>query len=113
MSRSSHLRVGRVAAACADWMIAAGIGLATFAPIVFLVELLEWGMTGQWPGWTVEDGLMFFGLEEPLAYFSLTQFMLDIVTDLPLAFVVYLAGLASVSLAFNFVDPIPTARMPR
>lgn len=69
-----------------------GAGLAGLAPIVLLVEIAEWAMSGQWPGWSIEDGLMFVGVERPLGYFDATQFALDILVSLPLAFGLYLAG---------------------
>lgn len=73
------------------WM---GISLAAIAHLILLIEVVEWFVTGQWPGWSVEDGMLFFGMEEPLAYFSIVQFALDIATDLPLAVGLYLLGLS-------------------
>jgi hypothetical protein len=84
-----------VAERIADFLIGAGIYLAALAPIVLLIEIVEWMVMGHWPGWSVEDGLLFVGLDEPLAHFSLVQFALDIATDLPLAIGLYLAGLAT------------------
>lgn len=87
-------------------MIAAGLAAAGIAPIVLLIEIVEWMFTGQWPGWSVEDGLLFVGFEEPLAHFDLVQMALDILVDLPLAIGLYLAGLASFVLATDIIDPI-------
>ena len=83
---------------CLIW---AGISLAALAPLVLLIELIEWYVTGHWPGWSVEDGLLFVGLEEPLAHFSFVQFLLDLATDLPLAVGLYLLGLGIFLGAFN------------
>lgn len=94
----------------ADTMIGLAVLLGGLAPIILAIELVEWGVTGQWPGWSVEDGLMLFGLEPPLARFDLTQFALDIVTDLPLALGLQAMGLICFSLAVNVVDPLPTTR---
>lgn len=87
----------------ADGLIWAGVSLAALAPIVLAIELIEFVATGQWPGWSVEDGLLFVGLEEPLAHFSAVQFLFDIATDLPLAIGLYLGGLAIFLGALNFV----------
>lgn len=70
-----------------------GISLAAIAHLILIIEMVEWLATGQWPGWSMEDGLLFVGMEEPLAYFSIVQFLLDIATDLPLALGLYLIGL--------------------
>ena len=74
-------------------VVLCGAAFAALAPLILAIELIEWLLTGQWPGWSVEDGLLFIGMEEPLARFSVVQFALDIATDLPLAIGVYLAGL--------------------
>lgn len=77
-----------------DLLIFAGAFLAALAPIILGIEILEWVLLGQWPGWSVEDGLLFVGIERPLARFNAVQFVLDIATDLPLAVGLYLGGLA-------------------
>jgi len=84
-----------------NFLISAGVSLVAMAPIVLLIEIAEWFLTGQWPGWSVEDGLLFVGLDEPLAYFDTVQFLLDIATDLPLAAGLYLLGLSLFLGAFN------------
>ena len=76
----------------ADTMIGLGAGMAIVAPLLLLVEAAEWLVTGQWPGWSIEDGLLLFGVEKPLAFFSLTQFSLDLLVSLPLALGLYVAG---------------------
>lgn len=76
----------------ADAAIGGGTALAALGPLLLIVEICEWLFTGQWPGWSIEDGLIFFGVEKPLAYFSLTQFALDVAVSLPLALGVYVAG---------------------
>ncbi len=80
--------------AVVDRMIPLGLFLAALAPIVLTIEFVEWLAYGQWPGWTVEDGLLFAGFEKPLAHFEATQFVLDLATNLPLAVGLYLMGLA-------------------
>lgn len=74
-------------------MVCLGVSLAVLAHLVFAIELIEWLLMGQWPGWSVEDGLLFVGIERPLAQFSIVQFAADIATDLPLALGIYLGGL--------------------
>ncbi len=92
---------------CLIW---AGISLAALAPIVLAIELVEWYVTGHWPGWSVEDGLLFVGLEQPLAHFSFVQFLLDLATDLPLAVGLYLFGLGIFLGAFNLEPEQGAAR---
>ncbi len=75
-------------------MIGTGAALAVIAHLVALIEIAEWLINGQWPGWSLEDGLLFVGIEKPLARFDLTQFIIDIAVDLPLAIGLYLMGLA-------------------
>lgn len=82
-------------------LVWAGISLAAIAHIILIIEIVEWFVTGQWPGWSVEDGMLFVGFEEPLAYFNIVQFALDIATDLPLAFGLYLFGLSIFFSALN------------
>jgi hypothetical protein len=88
----------------ADVMLSLGAALAAVAPLILLIELVEWYVSGQWPGWSLEDGLLFVGVEKPLAYFSLTQFALDLLVDLPLALGLYLIGHGLFSLALR-IDP--------
>lgn len=88
-----------------DRMITLGLSLAAFAPIILAIELAEWFAYGEWPGWTVEDGLLFAGIEVPLAKFEATQFLLDIATDLPLALGIYLAGISTFLAAFK-ISPL-------
>lgn len=77
-----------------DTLIGTGTALALIAHLVALIEIAEWLITGQWPGWSLADGLIFVGIEKPLAQFDLTQLLVDIAIDLPLAIVLYFAGLA-------------------
>ena len=90
MRRKPH----RPADTLVDYLIFAGVFVAALAPIILLIEVMEWVLLGQWPGWSVEDGLLFVGIERPLAHFNFVQFVLDIATDLPLALGLYLGGLA-------------------
>jgi len=87
-------------------MVWTGVSLAAIAPLVLVIEVVEWFVTGQWPGWSVEDGLLFVGLEQPLAYFDAVQFLLDIATDLPLAIGLYLLGLSVFLGAFNLDESV-------
>ena len=87
-------------------MISNGIAVSPLAMLVVLIEAAEWLVTGHWPGWSVEDGLLFFGVEEPLLRFDLAQLALDLLVDLPLAIAVYLLGLSIYLLAVEVVDPI-------
>jgi hypothetical protein len=91
--------------AVVDRMIPLGLFLAALAPIIFTIELAEWLAYGEWPGWTVEDGLLFAGIEKPLARFQATQFLLDLATDLPLAIGLYLTGIAVFLGAFK-ISPL-------
>lgn len=95
-----------------DLLIFAGVFLAALAPIILGIEIMEWVLLGQWPGWSVEDGLLFVGLERPLARFSAVQFLLDIATDLPLAVGLYLGGLAIFFGALN-IEPEAVGPEPR
>jgi hypothetical protein len=90
----------------AEFLIRTGLTLAVLAPIVLVIEIVEWVLTGTWPGWSLEDGLLFVGIEAPLAYFDLTQFILDLIIDLPLAIGLYLIGLLVFRLALDAVDPV-------
>lgn len=90
----------------AEGLIRAGIGTATMALIIFLIEVVEWLATGNWRGWSVEDGLLFIGFEEPLAYFDLLQLATDLLVDLPLTFALYIAGLGAFLIATDVVDPL-------
>ncbi len=91
--------------AIVDRMIPFGLFLAALAPIILTVELAEWLAYGEWPGWTVEDGLLFAGIEKPLAHFQATQFLLDLATDLPLAVGLYLVGISVFLGAFK-ISPV-------
>ncbi|WP_106638558.1 hypothetical protein [Allosphingosinicella vermicomposti] len=82
-------------------LVWAGISLAAIAHLILIIEIVEWFATGQWPGWSVEDGMLFVGIEEPLAYFNVVQFALDIATDLPLAVGLYFFGLSIFFSALN------------
>jgi hypothetical protein len=86
----------------ADTAIGAGAALAALGPLILLVEFCEWLASGQWPGWSIENGLMFFGVEKPLAFFDATQFMLDLLVSLPLALGLYIAGQLLFSFGINF-----------
>jgi hypothetical protein len=88
----------------ADAMISAGAAMAVLGPLILLIEIVEWYATGQWPGWSLEDGLLFVGVEKPLAFFSLTQFALDLLVDIPLALAIYLVGHIVFTLALR-LDP--------
>ncbi|MFN3945066.1 MAG: hypothetical protein ACK4K7_09070 [Allosphingosinicella sp.] len=88
----------------ADVMLSFGAAFAGVAPIILAIEAVEWFVTGHWPGWSIEDGLLFVGVEKPLAYFNLTQFALDLLTDLPLALGLYLLGHLLFTLALR-IDP--------
>ena len=76
-----------------ELVVLVGVSIAALAHLVLAIEVIEWVATGQWPGWSVEDGMLLFGIEEPTARFDATQFLLDIATDLPLALGLYLGGL--------------------
>lgn len=91
-----------------DALACLGVSLAAFAHIILLIELIEWLLLGQWPGWSVEDGLLFVGIERPLAHFNVVQFAADIATDLPLALGMYLGGLGVFFSALN-LEPQPPA----
>jgi hypothetical protein len=91
--------------AVVDRMISLGVFLAALAPIILTIELAEWLAYGEWPGWTVEDGLLFAGIEKPLAHFQATQFLLDLATDLPLAVALYLIGISVFLGAFK-ISPV-------
>jgi hypothetical protein len=91
-----------------DAFLSLGALLAALAPILLVVEIVEWLVTGQWPGWSIENGLMFFGFERPLAHFSVTEFVLDILVSLPLALGLYAAGLLIFKLAIDAADKIET-----
>jgi hypothetical protein len=93
----------------ADILIRLGISLAALAPIIFVIEVIEWLATKQWPGWSVEDGLALVGIEQPLSSFDAVQFGLDILTDLPLALGIHLIGVCCFYVAVDIVDPIPRA----
>jgi len=87
-------------------MISNGIAVSALAMLVGLIEVAEWLITGHWPGWSIEDGLLFFGVEEPLLRFDFAQLALDVLVDLPLAVAVYLLGLGIYLFAVEVVDPI-------
>ena len=99
MRRKPH----RPADTVVDFLIFSGVFVAALAPIILLIEVMEWLLLGQWPGWSVEDGLLFVGMERPLAHFNFVQFVLDIATDLPLAVGLYLGGLGIFFAALNLV----------
>lgn len=86
-----------------DLMVWIGAALAAMAPMVLMIELAEWIAFGQWPGWSVEDGLLFVGLDEPLAHFDFVQFLLDIATDLPLAMGLYVSGILTFLAGFKML----------
>lgn len=90
----------------ADGLIGAGICSASVALIILFIEVVEWLVTGNWPGWSVEDGLLFIGIEQPLAHFDVVQLALDLLVDLPLAIGLYLAGIGAFIVATDFVDPV-------
>ena len=90
----------------ADALIRVGIGTASVALIILAIEVVEWLVTGHWPGWSLEDGLLFIGIEQPLAYFDIVQLALDLLVDLPLAIALYLGGIGAFIVATDVVDPV-------
>lgn len=107
--------LGKWLEALEDQLIGLGIFLSALAPIVLVIELVEYLAYGEWPGWTVEDGMLFAGVGKPVAHFQLTQFALDLATDLPLAVGIYLIGLSVFLGAFKispFGERQPARRSP-
>jgi hypothetical protein len=85
----------------ADIMIVAGLVVAVLAPLILLVEGVEWLTGSEWPGLTVADGLSIFGIEHELPE-NEEQRLLDLLMAVPLSVALFLAGLSSLLAGINF-----------
>ena len=44
-----------------------GFAAAALAPLILMIELVEWATSSEWPGLTLVDGLSLFGIHHDSA----------------------------------------------
>jgi hypothetical protein len=85
----------------ADILVVTGLVLAVLAPLILLVEGVEWLTGSEWPGLTVADGLSIFGIEHE-APENESQRLLDLLMAVPLSVALFLTGLSGLLAGINF-----------
>jgi prepilin signal peptidase PulO-like enzyme (type II secretory pathway) len=76
----------------AEILISFGLVAALAAPAVLLIEFWELATGGEWPGWSVEDGLSLFGIDRAAVVESGAQRLTDVLQALPLTFTLFVTG---------------------
>ena len=77
----------------ADFLIVGGLIAATVAPLVLLIEVVEWLTRSEWPGLTLADGLGLFGIVHETAETEAQRFV-DVMMALPLTISLFFLGLS-------------------
>jgi len=77
----------------AEALISLGLVAALMAPGIFLIEFWEWTTGGEWPGWSVEDGLGLFGIDRGERAENSGQRLTDVLLALPLTFTLFVTGI--------------------
>jgi len=95
---ASHSRSRQLAA---EVLISAGLVAALMAPGIFLIEFWEWTTGGEWPGWSVEDGLSLFGVDRGEQAESSVQRLTDVLLALPLAITLFVTGVLAFLTGFR------------
>lgn len=75
-------------------LMVAGLLAAVAAPLIFLIELVEWLTSSEWPGLTLADGLSLFGIEHE-AVESDSQRLADLLMAAPLAIALFVTGVCT------------------
>lgn len=98
----------------AEMLISVGLVAALAAPGILLIEFWEWATGGEWPGWSVEDGLSLFGIDRGERAENSTQRLTDVLLALPLTFALFVTGvlafLSGVRLGNWITVRLPAAR---
>jgi hypothetical protein len=74
-------------------MIVLGVLATAIAPVVLAIEIGEWLLSREWPGWSVEDGLGLFGIERGETAETPAQRLLDVVMAIPLTLALFMIGI--------------------
>jgi hypothetical protein len=83
----------RVRQLAAEVLISFGLVAALIAPGILLIECWEWVTGGEWPGWSVEDGLGLFGVDRGEGVENSGQRLTDVLLALPLTFTLFVTGI--------------------
>lgn len=75
-------------------LMLAGLLAAIAAPLIFLIELVEWLTSSEWPGLTLADGLSLFGVEHEGAE-SDSQRLADLLMAAPLTVALFVTGVCT------------------
>jgi hypothetical protein len=95
----------------AEALISFGLVASLFAPGILLIEFWEWTTGGEWPGWSVEDGLSLFGIDRGERAENSTQRLTDVLLALPLTFALFLTGVLAFLSGLRLGDWAPV-RLP-
>ena len=77
----------------AEIMIVLGVIATAVAPIVLAIEVGEWLLSREWPGWSVEDGLGLFGIERGEVSETPAQRLIDVFLAIPLTVALFMIGI--------------------
>lgn len=76
----------------AQGLIVFGLMAVMLAPAILVIEIWEWARQGEWPGWSVEDGLGLFGIERGERSETAHQRLADVLIALPLTIALFVTG---------------------
>ncbi|WP_343520212.1 sulfotransferase domain-containing protein [Sphingomonas sp.] len=101
----------------AEMLISLGLVAALAAPGILLIEFWEWATGGEWPGWSVEDGLSLFGIDRGERAENSSQRLTDVLLALPLTFALFVSGVLAFLSGMRLGDwtqvRLRTARRPK
>ena len=80
-----------------------GFAAAALAPLILMIELVEWATSSEWPGLTLADGLSLFGIHHESAETE-AQRLLDLLLAIPLTLALFMAGVSAFLLGANMGD---------
>lgn len=95
----------------AEALISFGLVAALAAPGILLIEFWEWATGGEWPGWSVEDGLSLFGIDRGERAENSSQRLTDVLLALPLTFALFVTGVLAFLSGLRLGDWTPV-RLP-
>lgn len=84
-------------------MVTIGILAANLAPLVLLIEFIEWLTSSEWPGLTLADGLALFGIVQDIPETD-SQRLIDLALAVPLSLSLFAVGLFLCIAGFNLGD---------
>lgn len=91
----------------AEALVSVGLVAALAAPGILLIEFWEWRTGGEWPGWSVEDGLSLFGIDRGERAENSAQRLTDVLLALPLTFALFMTGVLAFLSGVRLGDWIP------